>query len=74
MDTTMNLSESRQHEILVVAWTMTGLAIFTVAIKLFARAQIVRVIGWDDIFIVFSLVSSLSIRTHEFGSTTDLTA
>jgi hypothetical protein len=28
--------ESRQTEILVVAWTMTGLAIFTVGVKLFA--------------------------------------
>jgi hypothetical protein len=57
---TVDLTESRQHEVLIVAWVMTGAAISTVAIKLFARAQIVRVIGWDDVFIVFSLVCCFS--------------
>ena len=52
----VDLLENRQREVLVVAWVMTGAAILTVAIKLFARAQIVKVIGWDDVFIVFSLV------------------
>ena len=50
-------NESRQTEVLVVAWVMTGLAIFTVGVKLFARVKIVQVIGWDDFFIFFSLVS-----------------
>jgi hypothetical protein len=51
-----NLTDSRQTEVLVVAWVMTGLAIFTVGVKLFARAKIVRIVGWDDFFIFFSLV------------------
>lgn len=51
-------TESRQTEILVVAWVMTGLAICTVAFKLFARVKVVKIIGWDDFFIILSLVSS----------------
>jgi hypothetical protein len=35
---------------------MTGAAFATVGVKLFARAKIVRVVGWDDFFIVFSMV------------------
>jgi hypothetical protein len=54
--TIVDMHESRQDEVLVVAWVTTGAAIVTVAIKLFARAQIVKIIGWDDVFIVFSLV------------------
>lgn len=52
-------SESRQTEVLVVAWVMTGLAICTVAFKLFARVKVVKIIGWDDFFIILSLVSYL---------------
>lgn len=50
-------SDSRQTEVLVVAWVMTGLAICTVAFKLFARVKVVKIIGWDDFFIILSLVS-----------------
>ncbi|OAL54846.1 hypothetical protein IQ07DRAFT_596303 [Pyrenochaeta sp. DS3sAY3a] len=52
-------SESRQTEVLVVAWVMTGLAICTVAFKLFARVKVVKIIGWDDFFIILSLVCSI---------------
>jgi hypothetical protein len=74
METTIvDLHENRQNEVLVVAWVTTGAAILTVAIKLFARAQIVKVIGWDDVFIVFSLVCRFSIAgNHTRGLTTDL--
>jgi len=53
---TVDINESRQTEILVVAWVMTGLAIFTVGVKLFARAKIVQIVGWDDFFIFLALV------------------
>jgi hypothetical protein len=53
---TVDLSESRQTEVLIVAWVMTGAAILTVGIKLFARARIILVIGWDDFLIFLSLV------------------
>jgi hypothetical protein len=70
--TIADLHESRQDEVLVVAWLTTGAAIITVAIKLFARAQIVKVIGWDDVFIVFSLVCCFSIvGIHTRELTTD---
>lgn len=58
MADSVDLSENRQTEILLVAWTMTGAAILTVAIKLFARVRLVHVIGWDDLFIILSLVRS----------------
>lgn len=49
---TANISDSRQTEILVVAWVMTGLAVVTVCVKLFARVRITQVVGWDDLFII----------------------
>ncbi|KAF4634480.1 hypothetical protein G7Y89_g3626 [Cudoniella acicularis] len=49
----VDLSENRSTEIIVVAWVFTGIAIATVALKLFSRAQIVKVIDWDDFFIFF---------------------
>jgi hypothetical protein len=60
MAETVDLSESRQTEVLIVAWVTTGTAILTVAIKLFARAKIIRVIGWDDFFIFTHLRYSAS--------------
>jgi hypothetical protein len=68
----VDLNESRQTEVLVVGWVMTGTAISTVAIKLFARAQIVKVIGWDDVFIMFSLVSRRVVAVTMSRSRTDL--
>lgn len=53
---TVDLAEDRQRDVLVVAWVMTGAALLTVVIKLFTRLRVVRVIGWDDFFIVFSMV------------------
>lgn len=38
---------------------MTGLAVCTVAFKLFARIKVKQTVGWDDFFIVLSLVSYL---------------
>jgi hypothetical protein len=52
----VDLTESRGTEVHVIGWVFTGIAIITVALKLFARAQIVKRIGWDDFFIFFSLV------------------
>jgi hypothetical protein len=53
---TVNLTEDRQREVIIVAWVTTGAALMTVAIKIFTRLRIIRVIGWDDFFIVFSMV------------------
>ena len=49
-------NDDRQKEVLIVAWVTTGASLVTVAIKIFTRLRIVRVIGWDDFFIVFSMV------------------
>ena len=56
MSVVVQLNGDRQKEVLVVAWVTTGVALVTVAIKIFTRLRIVRVIGWDDFFIVFSMV------------------
>ncbi|QDS74399.1 hypothetical protein FKW77_005651 [Venturia effusa] len=55
-----DITGSRQQEVLIVAWTMTGAAILTVIFKLFTRFRVVRYIGWDDFFIVFSLLLSIT--------------
>jgi hypothetical protein len=65
MAETVDLTESRQMEVLAVAWVRTGAAILTVGIKLFARAKIVHVIGWDDFFIFLSLVRPPGVRGVE---------
>jgi hypothetical protein len=49
-------NDDRQKEVLIVAWVTSGASLVTVAIKIFTRLRIVRVIGWDDFFIVFSMV------------------
>ncbi|CAN9437529.1 unnamed protein product [Alternaria sp. RS040] len=59
MSQSVDPTENRQTEVLVVAWVMTGAAVLTVGIKLFARARIVHVIGWDDFFIFLSLIFSV---------------
>ena len=56
MSTIVEANDDRQKEVLIVAWVTTGAALVTVAIKIFTRLRIVRVIGWDDFFIVFSMV------------------
>lgn len=43
---------------------MTGTAIFMVCLKLFARAKIVHVVGWDDFFIILSVVTILLPALH----------
>jgi hypothetical protein len=44
--TDMDLSESRGAEVNVIAWVFTGIAIATVFLKLFARAQTVKRLAW----------------------------
>lgn len=55
--TDVDFNENRQLEINLVAWICTAIAIAVVGLKLFAKARIVKVIGWDDFFIFFSMVS-----------------
>lgn len=53
----VDLTEDRQSKVLIVAWVTTGAASVTVAIKIFTRSRVVRIIGWDDFFVVFSMVN-----------------
>lgn len=65
MTVTVNLTEDRGREVNVVAWLFTGIAIAAVALKLFTRSQIVKVVGLDDFFIFLSLVSDGIIRERD---------
>ncbi|KAK8018435.1 hypothetical protein PG991_007625 [Apiospora marii] len=64
--TDVDFDENRQLEINLVAWICTGVAITVVAFKLFTRAHITKVVGWDDFFIFLSL--ALSIIASAFVS------
>ncbi|KAK8097198.1 hypothetical protein PG999_013142 [Apiospora kogelbergensis] len=64
--TDVDFNENRQVEIHLVAWICTTIAILVVALKLFARARIVKMIGWDDFFIFLSM--ALSIIASAFVS------
>ncbi|KAK8044324.1 hypothetical protein PG993_004348, partial [Apiospora rasikravindrae] len=64
--TDVDLNENRQLEINLVAWICTGVAIAVVFFKLFVRARVTKVIGWDDFFIFLSL--ALSIIASAFVS------
>ena len=65
MSTIVEANDDRQKEVLIVAWVTTGAALVTVAIKIFTRLRIVRVIGWDDFFIVFSMVRDRFTRSDQ---------
>lgn len=55
------MEESRSSDIIIVSCVTTGIAAATVALKIFARARInYHRIGWDDVFIVLSLVCSIA--------------
>lgn len=56
----VDFNDTREVEINVVGWVFTGIAIATVGLKLFARGYMAKNLGWDDFFIVFSIVSTRS--------------
>lgn len=62
----VDFNESRGAEINVIGWVFTGIAIATVALKLFARGHLAKNLGWDDFFIFFSM--GLSIIATAFVS------
>ncbi|RMJ28491.1 hypothetical protein PHISP_00618 [Aspergillus sp. HF37] len=59
VDTNVDFSETRAAELHAVGWVFTGIAIVTGVLKLFARFEVVKRIGWDDFFIFFSLALSI---------------
>lgn len=57
---TEDMEESRSSAVIIVACVTTEVAVAIVALKIFARARIdYHRIGWDDVFIVLSLVGSV---------------
>ncbi|ORY62073.1 uncharacterized protein BCR38DRAFT_394688 [Pseudomassariella vexata] len=55
----VDLTESRSSEIIVTSCVCTGIAIITVALKLFTRVRILKKMGWDDFFIFLALAFSI---------------
>jgi hypothetical protein len=55
--TNVDFSETRAAQLHAVGWVFTGIAIVAGVLKLFARMETVKRVGWDDFFIFFSLVS-----------------
>lgn len=56
MATSSNLGESRGAEIIIVAWVFTGISIVVAGLRLFVKARISKELGWDDFFILLSMV------------------
>lgn len=56
-DTDVDYDETRALQINLIGWIFTGVAIVSVTLKLFTRAEIVKKLDWDDLFILFSMVS-----------------
>lgn len=57
MAASTNSEESRGSEIIVVAWVFTGIATVISSFGLFVKARISKELGWDDLFILLSMVS-----------------
>ncbi|KAH7033624.1 uncharacterized protein B0I36DRAFT_383449 [Microdochium trichocladiopsis] len=53
------LRESKSSWVIAVAWSFTGLAIIAVTLKIVTTTRISRSAGWDDFFIVLSLILSI---------------
>ncbi|KAM5353596.1 hypothetical protein ACJ41O_000246 [Fusarium nematophilum] len=52
-------TDSKQTQLSLVAWIFTGMAILTVATKLFTTTVVFRRPGWDDLMILLSLIGSI---------------
>jgi hypothetical protein len=57
VNTNVDFSETRAADLHAVGWVFTGIAIVAGVLKLFARMETARRVGWDDFFIFFSVVS-----------------
>ena len=59
--------ENRGPSLLVLSWTLTALAIVTVALRVWFRRKLSHGISWDDYFIVASLVGSIVFQPARRG-------
>lgn len=57
-----NCTEDRGPLLLAVGWTLLGLAVLTVATRIYFRSNLRHGINWDDHFVVASLVSCIMIN------------
>ncbi|KAM0433703.1 hypothetical protein ACHAQK_009137 [Fusarium lateritium] len=51
--------DSKQHQLSVIAWAFTGMAIITVLTKLITTTVVFRRAGWDDLMILLSMFGSI---------------
>lgn len=65
-------NQGRGPMIIGISWTVTGIAIVFVALRVYLRKTLKRLFGVDDWFMVFALVSILSFRF--WGKKKDLPA
>ena len=49
--------DSRAASLVVVTWTLTGLALIIVGLRIFGRYRLARNAGRDDVFILIAMVS-----------------
>ena len=63
LNTNVDFSETRGPEVNIVGGVLTGVAIVAVLLRLYARVEVVKRVGWDDFFIVFSLVCRTHLKT-----------
>ncbi|PLN85529.1 hypothetical protein BDW42DRAFT_183028 [Aspergillus taichungensis] len=59
LNTNVDFSETRGPAVNIIGWVFTGVAIVAVFLRLYARVEVVKRVGWDDFFIVFSLILSI---------------
>ena len=52
--------ENKGPVVLAAVWTLTSIALVTVAARLYGRYRLTRNAGWDDLFITISMVSGSS--------------
>ncbi|KAM0542644.1 hypothetical protein ACHAPJ_012723 [Fusarium lateritium] len=59
MDAAEIPTDSKQHQLSVIAWIFTGMAIVTVLTKLITTTVVFRRPGWDDLMILLSMSGSI---------------
>ena len=57
-----NCAQDRGPFLLAVGWILLGLAVLTVATRIYFRSNLRHGINWDDHFVMASLVSCIMIN------------
>lgn len=52
------MTETRGPELIAITSIFTGTAVIVVALRFYAKARTQGALGWDDLFILISIVST----------------